>query len=64
MTARRIHDARHAAMALTSGVSRVYTYDVGDWKRFESAGMGIVGPSSVLNTPATEGPKDAAAEQP
>lgn len=51
LTARRIHDARHAAMALMSEVSRVYTYDVGDWKRFESAGLEIAGPESVLTTP-------------
>ncbi len=63
LTARRIHDARHAAMALTSEVSRVYTYDVGDWKRFESAGLQIVGPPSVLKTPAVDDPSDAPAEQ-
>ncbi len=63
LTARRIHDARHAAMALTSGVSRVYTYDVGDWRRFESAGLEIVGPPSVLKTPATEGSTDVSAQQ-
>lgn len=62
LTARRIHDARHAAMALTSEVSRVYTYDVGDWKRFESAGLGIVGPPSVVKTPPAEGATDAPAE--
>ncbi len=63
LTARRIHDARHAAMALTSEVSRVYTYDVGDWKRFESAGLSIVGPPSVLEPPAAEEPTDAPAKQ-
>jgi predicted HTH domain antitoxin len=30
VTARRIHDARHAAIALTSGVTQVYTYDTED----------------------------------
>lgn len=48
LTARRIHDARHAAMALCSGVSRVHTYDVDDWLRFESDGIEIVGPESAL----------------
>ncbi len=62
LTARRIHDARHAAMALTSEVSRVYTYDVGDWKRFESAGLRIAGPESALDTAGTEEPTDASPE--
>lgn len=31
LTARRTHDARHAATALTAGVRQVYTYDVTDW---------------------------------
>lgn len=30
LTARRIHDARHAAAALAVGVTTVYTYDVSD----------------------------------
>ena len=48
LTARRVHDARHAAMALVSGVSRVYTYDVGDWKIFSPEGLAITGPNSAL----------------
>jgi len=48
LTARRIHDARHAATALVSGIVEVYTYDVEDWKQFEADGIVIVGPDSVL----------------
>ncbi len=49
LTARRIHDARHAAVALTSGVKRVYTYDVSDWNAFEPDGITIAGPASVVS---------------
>ena len=48
LTARRVHDARHAATALVSGVSSVYTYDVNDWKLFSPDGLTITGPNSVL----------------
>jgi predicted nucleic acid-binding protein len=48
LTARRTHDARHAATALTAGVHQVCTYDEGDWKVFQSAGIFVVAPSSVL----------------
>ena len=48
LTARRIHDARHAATALIAGVRSVYTYDVNDWREFEAHGLRVVGPSSVL----------------
>jgi predicted nucleic acid-binding protein len=48
LTARKVHDARHAATALTNGVTFIYTYDVDDWKIFESEGMVIIGPPSVL----------------
>ena len=48
LSARRIHDARHAATALVNGVSRVYTYDVGDWQTFEPEGIQVVGPPSVI----------------
>jgi len=48
LTARRIHDARHAAAALTAGIQKVYTYDVGDWRLFEVDGLKVVGPESVL----------------
>jgi predicted nucleic acid-binding protein len=48
LTARRVHDARHAAAALAAGVSRVYTYDVDDWKAFGADGLAIGGPPSAL----------------
>ena len=48
LTARRIHDARHAAAALAAGVTPVYTYDVDDWKLFAGDGLTIAGPPSAL----------------
>jgi predicted nucleic acid-binding protein len=48
LTARRIHDARHAATALLAGVRRVYTYDPDDWRVFAPDGIVIAGPPSVL----------------
>ncbi len=48
LTARRVHDARHAAMALVAGVQRVYTYDVAVWRVFIPEGLTIAGPNSVL----------------
>ncbi len=48
LTARRIHDARHAAAALAAGVTTVYTYDVEDWKLFAGDGLTIIGPASAL----------------
>ena len=48
LTARRIHDARHAAAALAAGVTRVYTYDLEDWKLFANDGLMIAGPASSL----------------
>jgi len=48
LTARRVHDARHAAAALVAGVREVYTYDIDDWKVFEADGLRIVGPETVL----------------
>ena len=47
LRARRIHDARHAAAALAAGVMSVYTYDLDDWKIFQSEGLKIVGPPTV-----------------
>lgn len=44
LTARRTHDAKHAATALTAGVTQVYTYDVTDWQVFQTDGLRIVGP--------------------
>jgi len=48
LTARRIHDARHAATALLANVRSVYTYDAEDWEVFETDGLQIVGPTSVV----------------
>ena len=48
LTARRVHDARHAATALVAKVGLVYTYDVEDWKAFEAHGLQIAGPESTL----------------
>jgi len=48
LTARRIHDARHAAAPLTAGVRSVYTYDIEDWDAFEADGLQITGPTSML----------------
>lgn len=48
LTARRIHDARHAATAIVAGVNQVYTYDISDWQVFQPDGIIIVGPDSVL----------------
>lgn len=48
LTARRTHDARHAATALTAGVTYVYTYDVADWHIFAADGLKVIGPQSVL----------------
>jgi predicted nucleic acid-binding protein len=48
LTARRVHDARHAAAALSAGVICVYTYDVDDWKVFETDGIRIIGPPTTM----------------
>lgn len=48
LTARRVHDARHAAAALVAGVHTVYTYDPDDWEMFETDGIRIAGPASTL----------------
>ena len=42
LTARRTHDARHAAAALNAGVTRVRTYDVSDWQVFAAEGMQVL----------------------
>lgn len=47
LTARRIHDARHAATALAAGVTRVVTYDTGDWHVFGTDGMAVVHPGAA-----------------
>lgn len=46
LTARRIHDARHAAAALIAGVGTVYTYDLADWSAFAPDGLRSAAPSS------------------
>ena len=46
LTARRIHDARHAATALVAGVRQVYTYDIDDWQVFQPDGLVIIDPKS------------------
>jgi predicted nucleic acid-binding protein len=48
LTARRIHDARHAATALVAGITSVYTYDIEDWQVFEADGLHIVGPPTTV----------------
>lgn len=48
LTARRVHDAQHAATALVAGITLVYTYDVADWQVFEAAGLHIVGPPTTV----------------
>lgn len=48
LTARRVHDARHAAAALEAGVVAVFTYDVDDWQVFEVDGLRIVGPATTV----------------
>jgi predicted nucleic acid-binding protein len=48
LTARRIHDARHAATALQNGISRVITYDPVDWQDFAAEGIVISGPPTTL----------------
>lgn len=50
LTARRVHDARHAATALTNGVTLIYTYDVEDWQVFKTESLTITGPPSVLTS--------------
>lgn len=49
LTARRIHDARHAAMALVGGINKIYTYDLDDWQIFKSDKLIISGPNSILS---------------
>lgn len=48
LTGRRVHDARHAATAIESGVRSVLTYDTNDWRVFEPEGIVIAGPPSVF----------------
>ncbi len=48
LTARRIHDARHAATALSHKVEHVFTYDPEDWRVFTSDGIIIDGPATTL----------------
>jgi predicted nucleic acid-binding protein len=48
LTARRVHNARHAAAALSAGVVSVYTCDVEDWRVFAADGLRIVGPPTTM----------------
>ena len=48
LLARRIHDARHPAAALGAGACSVYTYDLDDWTAFETHGMTVIGPPTIL----------------
>jgi predicted nucleic acid-binding protein len=48
LTARRVHDARHAATTLIAGITSVYTYDIEDWQVFEADGLHIVGPPTTM----------------
>src|ERR671917_1507077 len=41
LRARLVHDARHAAAALESGITSVFTYDAEDWESFEDDGLRI-----------------------
>ena len=43
-----IHDARHAAAAISVGLTRVYTYNVADWLRYFDDGLTIAGPPSSV----------------
>jgi predicted nucleic acid-binding protein len=52
LTARRVHDAHHAAAALCHGVDGVYTYDLQDWRCFAADGLRIAGPLSVVAFPS------------
>jgi predicted nucleic acid-binding protein len=48
LTARRIHDARHAATALVAGVQCVVTYDPNDWQNFVADGLKLYAPERLL----------------
>ena len=48
LTARRVHDARHAAAALGAGVQAVFTYDLQDWTVFGADGISVIGPPTTL----------------
>jgi predicted nucleic acid-binding protein len=50
LTARRVHDARHAGTALVTGIQKVYTYDIKDWQPFEQNGLKIAGPDSTMRS--------------
>jgi predicted nucleic acid-binding protein len=48
LTARRVHDAKHAATALVNNITSIFTYDITEWKKFEPEGLTISGPPSTL----------------
>jgi len=49
LTARRVHDARHAAAALIADAKEIFTYDLNEWKIFTPEGLRIAGPPSTIN---------------
>jgi len=50
LTARRIHDARHAATAIAANIREIFTYDVSDWLAFSSANIKVSGPPSIFKS--------------
>jgi len=47
LTARRVHDARHAANALVAGIDKVVTYDPDDWGNFSDDGLHVYAPHVI-----------------
>ena len=50
LKARRIHDARHAAAAICAGIRKVYSYDLEDWRCFETDGLQTTPPQAVVRS--------------
>jgi predicted nucleic acid-binding protein len=49
LTARRVHDARHAAAAIAANATEIFTYDLNDWKFFAPEGLRMAGPPSMVD---------------